>query len=112
MCAGEATSSLYIIAPAGHHVEWSDRIRLMAESTERRPPWSCRDCGRRWASLVQAHCVVCHQHFSGMTAADRHQRKGRCLSPSDVGLVVSDEKHGAVWRFRGSRPTPDASETI
>jgi len=32
----------------------------------------CRDCGRQWESLTQAHCARCHLQFSGPTAFDEH----------------------------------------
>ena len=32
----------------------------------------CRDCHRSWVSKVEAHCVVCHCHFSTNSTADIH----------------------------------------
>jgi hypothetical protein len=58
---------------------------------------------------VQAHCVVCHHHFAGMAAADRHRNVARnmCKHPQKVGLVLHEEKSGGVWRSPGTRPSKD-----
>lgn len=34
----------------------------------------CRDCGREWTELGDAHCAACHRHFSSDSAFDAHQR--------------------------------------
>lgn len=70
-----------------------------------RAPWSCR-CGRRWSSLAQAHCVVCHEHFATVGVADMHGPKdGVCTPPAEVvkksgepKLRLSHEAEGPVWR--------------
>lgn len=70
----------------------------------KRPPWSC-GCGRRWTSLTQAHCTVCHEHFATVGVSDAHQTDGRCTYPAEVtrknGTPVyrlSREAEGDVWR--------------
>lgn len=42
-------------------------------------------CGREWVSLVQAHCSVCHEHFSTVDNFDRHvpSYKG-CKDPAKI----------------------------
>lgn len=75
----------------------------------KRGKWGCSGCDRRWTSLTQAHCPVCHQQFAGMAAADRHRNvsKNLCRHPTKVGLVLHEESYGAVWRSPGVRPTND-----
>jgi hypothetical protein len=75
-----------------------------------RAPWSCR-CGRRWASLTQAHCSVCHQQFASVGVSDHHQRDGVCMWPADVTKKngepryrASSEAEGVVWRSAEQRP--------
>lgn len=42
------------------------------------------NCGRHWSGLSQAHCTVCHEHFSSVAGFDRHRTTGRCVPPSNV----------------------------
>lgn len=91
----------------------------MAETT------TCRTCKRQWQSLTQAHCLNCHQQFSGPTAFDDHQlHQGtnnlRCRTheemltgqpPTRTGtlrkkMIQSQERYGRVWRYEGKRPIP------
>lgn len=72
--------------------------------------WSC-GCGRQWTGTTQAHCTVCHEHFSTVKNFDahgvaRHPRK--CPDPSTRtrtrrdGRVVPvlraiDSRYGRLW---------------
>jgi hypothetical protein len=44
----------------------------------------------------QAHCAArgCHRTFGGVGNFDRHRRDGKCLLPSELGMVL---KQG-IWR--------------
>jgi hypothetical protein len=53
----------------------------LSTPTRNRPVWSCRDCNLRWTSLLEEHCVVCCQHFTGTEAGDLHRRDGQCVDP-------------------------------
>lgn len=44
-------------------------------------------CGRRWTALREAHCPVCHRHFSTARWFDAHRKgMGRtgCLDPATI----------------------------
>jgi hypothetical protein len=56
---------------------------------------SCR-CGRRWTGLAQAHCTVCHRHFSTDGAADRHRKQASCMDP----LLVLRRDGSPVFALR------------
>jgi hypothetical protein len=70
--------------------------------------WSC-SCGRQWSGLTQAHCSVCHEHFSRVANFDKHGvRRGGCPHPSKAkhrkkdGTVVPllkpvDTIYGVMW---------------
>jgi hypothetical protein len=55
-----------------------------------RPSWGCSGCPTRWTSLIEAHCPVCHKHFRGMNAADRHRRNAQCLAPETARTLAGD----------------------
>ncbi len=71
---------------------------------------ACR-CGRTWTGTTQAHCTVCHEHFSTVKNFDahgvaRHPRK--CPHPSTKirtkrdgtkvpTLKSVDTVHGPLW---------------
>ena len=70
----------------------------------------CRDCHRDWTSKVEAHCAVCHCHFSTNAAADLHdayctpvagETRKRLLSARRASgnpiLALRDRKHGPVF---------------
>lgn len=108
------------------------------ETVEVEEVWSCRECGRQWTALEEAHCVACHRHFSSDSAFDRHQRIDHrpcgkrpenrgdnkhkvCVAISvcrdPAALVTSDgtprlervdSPYGPVWARPGNRP----AETI
>lgn len=88
-------------APAGPQIPHPEASRA---------PWSCK-CGRRWRSLTQAHCTVCHEHFGTYGLADKHQtfgpnREMTCHPPAEVVTKetqkrvfrLSEEADGPVWR--------------
>lgn len=72
---------------------------------------SCQGCTRRWTSLVQAHCSVCHRHFGSASLFDRHRRNDACLDPQtlwynrarSLRVYVDDE---GIWRFPKKRSHP------
>lgn len=60
---------------------------------------SC-DCGRRWTGTAEAHCPVCHAHFSTVSNFDRHRPVlGPCDAPEDAGLVAHTGPHGVTYRM-------------
>lgn len=74
---------------------------------------TCRDCGRRWTSLVQAHCTVCHEHFGTDGLADRHRKALTCLPPLSVTnqrgepvFRVVRDSFGLTWRSSATREWP------
>jgi hypothetical protein len=70
----------------------------------------CSGCQRRWSSLTQAHCQLCHEHFASHGLADKHhtydeRRKPTCHPPAQVRTKggqrvfrLSEEAEGPVWR--------------
>lgn len=50
---------------------------------------SCR-CGRQWTGLREAHCTVCHRHFSTPRNFDYHRQATEnatvCLDPTEVSV--------------------------
>lgn len=47
-------------------------------------PATCR-CGRTWTGLNQAHCAICHRHFSSVAHFDRHRPSyDGCLDPAAI----------------------------
>lgn len=76
---------------------------------------TCRDCGRAWTSLVQAHCTVCHQHFGTDGLADRHRKAFACVPPLQVTTQAGSpvfrgvqDRHGLTWRSHATRDWSDA----
>lgn len=43
-------------------------------------------CGRQWAGLREAHCSVCHRHFSTPRNFDYHRSSGSCADPLTVSV--------------------------
>ena len=61
----------------------------------------CRGCHRSWTSTREAHCVVCHAHFSADSAAERHWVKGQHRDPATVeGLYLGPD---GVWSTSADR---------
>lgn len=61
-------------------------------------------CGRTWAALGEAHCVVCHEHFTPNYAADQHWVDGRHIHPGEARtklgkprLVLIKRASGPTW---------------
>jgi hypothetical protein len=72
---------------------------------------SC-NCGREWTGLAQAHCTVCHAHFSTVGNFDAHRPSyNGCLDP---GAIVNRRgepvlksvvnRFGVTWVGAGDRP--------
>lgn len=70
----------------------------------------CRECHRTWTSFVEAHCVVCHLHFSTNNTADLHDslcsddaqatRRALASARRTAGtpiFAVRQRKHGEVF---------------
>lgn len=82
--------------------------RLPPKPHKKRVDWMCSACERFWTGTVQAHCTVCHQHFSTANVFDMH-RRGRgddrdCVYPGDVTNAAGvprmrqvQSKHGMTW---------------
>lgn len=62
-------------------------------------------CGRAWKSLTEAHCRICHAHFTTVSAFDKHQpTRGGCPDPAALRdgrgnpvLELADRGGGPVW---------------
>ena len=84
----------------------SDTVNRLQDTTQ------CRGCHRRWLSLAQCHCTVCHRQFGSISTFDAHRVDGRCRSAAELegGLPLSPrgklravmagrpEAWGEVWR--------------
>ena len=75
------------------------------------------NCGREWAGLNQAHCTVCHEHFSTVNNFDKHRRTGTCQYPGTVTdrngdpvLKPSANRFGVIWIGAGEHPRADKSD--
>jgi len=72
-------------------------------------------CGRQWASLTEAHCRICHAHFSTPENFDKHKpdRRG-CPDPGSHRdgqgrpvLKAVERRSGIVtWVGYSDRPAP------
>lgn len=51
---------------------------------------SCVGCGKDWTGHSRCHCGSCHQHFSSVSAFDRHRKDFQCVHPGSRGLVSRD----------------------
>jgi len=73
------------------------------------------NCGRQWKGLNQAHCTVCHEHFSTVRNFDLHKPSyNGCLHPAEVtnraGLPLlkpSEGPYGVTWVGAETRPTQE-----
>lgn len=84
----------------------------------------CRNCGRAWRSLTEAHCARCHAHFtSGEDGFARHLvERGDSLIHLDprVATDSSDELlfepvdtvYGVSFRRSRVRSEPDGRHSI
>jgi len=51
-------------------------------------------CGRQWGSVVEIHCVVCHEQYASELAFDRHP----CEGLTQRGRLYQREgRYGPVW---------------
>lgn len=57
----------------------------------------CR-CGRQWSGLAEAHCTVCHCHFSRVTHFDTHRVNEKCVDP----LTITDKNNEPKLKVRDS----------
>jgi hypothetical protein len=46
-------------------------------------------------------CTTCCEVFSTTANFDRHRRKGLCVDPESVGLVIKPCAGGTVWKMPG-----------
>lgn len=85
-------------------------------------PASCK-CGRTWTGLSQAHCPLCHAHFSTVANFDRHRPSyDGCLDPAAIVsrktgrsiLKPSTGPLGTTWVGAGeyAGPEKDADPAI
>lgn len=72
------------------------------------------NCGRNWTGLAQAHCTVCHEHFSTVGNFDKHRGTGTCQHPADVAtrrgepvLKPVSNRFGVTWVGFGEHPRAD-----
>lgn len=81
------------------------------------PGSTCVQCGRRWTALGEAHCAVCHRHFTTYRAFDLHlsvSRDGEQVTHRDPAmmidrydqprLVLVERRFGPTWAWPGERP--------
>lgn len=68
-------------------------------------------CGRTWTGYQEAHCTVCHVHFSGVSAFDAHRPSYTgCGDPATLrrgGMNLMVEKkspHGVTWTYNPELP--------
>ena len=78
-------------------------------------PGGC-DCGRRWQGFSEAHCPICHEHFTSDSAFTRHLSGAQvddplCYPPEsfrkqDDSPVFEqiDRVHGPTWRIVNTNP--------
>lgn len=61
---------------------------------------TCTDCGRTWTGYNQAHCRLCHAHFSTVSHFDRHQPSyDGCKNPAEL-----TNKHGVAVLYAHEGP--------
>jgi hypothetical protein len=81
----------------------------------------CRDCHRTWTGHAEAHCSICHHHFTSNSAFDAHLAPSKaeedCYDPETITnrtgeprFVAVDRKHGPTWAV--NRPDLIAKETV
>ena len=86
----------------------TDRASSAAPVNGKRRLNRCGSCDRRWSGLAVCHCSMCHRHFAGKSAFDRHRRgpdqARRCLDPATMPIFVGRERSfGLVWSQRCDR---------
>lgn len=76
------------------------------------------DCGRTWNAHGEAHCAVCHRHFTSDSGFDTHRKDGVCRDPKTLrrgrsGKLVfasTGRKSGQAWKLASESPHPFASK--
>lgn len=77
-------------------------------------PATC-SCGRHWTGMSQAHCGICHAHFSTVANFDRHKPSyNGCGNPAEVRnrkgetiLKLVEGPFGGTWTGLGSNDAPE-----
>lgn len=77
----------------------------------------CTTCGRRWTALGEAHCTVCHRHFTSYAPFDLHLHTGSDgatiehrdpttlrTRAGQARLVLVERRSGPTWTTAGERP--------
>jgi hypothetical protein len=72
-------------------------------------------CGREWDGLNQAHCTLCHQHFSTPANFDAHQPSySGCADPATITdrtgrtrLKPVTGPYGVTWIAAKERPAQE-----
>jgi hypothetical protein len=59
--------------------------------------------------MREAHCAVCHAHFTSDPLAEKHRVKGRCLTRDEMLTTLSKTgkpvfrldttQYGEIWRY-------------
>jgi hypothetical protein len=93
---------------------YADRVGCWPNSSQ---GTHCAGCHRSWSGIAEAHCMVCHEHFSAPTVYDKHRKGTACMSPAAMAEAVTKagntvfmqvgRKDGLVWsgwRDSGDRP--------
>lgn len=65
------------------------------------------NCGRQWAGLREAHCTLCHRHFSTPANFDAHRPsskknpRGACVDPETIEkpylMRIKETVWGPMW---------------
>lgn len=68
-------------------------------------------CGRTWTGAAEAHCRICHGHFSGATAFDVHKPAYTgCADPATLRrggmklLIEREGPFGITWTYNPELP--------
>jgi len=106
------------LAPQTNNVDSGTTQPLLETPRPSDAPFWCRDCGRRWASLVEVHCAVCHLHFSHYSSFDKHLsgvENVKHRDPSQMHRKSGDPvfestqtPHGITWHGYAPGPHPFA----
>lgn len=73
--------------------------------TKDRPMVGNCGCGRAWQGLAEAHCRICHRHFSTVANFDRHRPSyDGCGDPAELRdkagrtlLKAAEGPRGTTW---------------
>ncbi len=76
----------------------------------------CRTCHRDWRGTAQMHCATCCNHFTSVSACNRHETPHGCADPATLrhgprsatpGEPVFqqvDRFGGPAWALTGTNP--------